>query len=59
MAARRTLRATLLPLLAIAGCHSFHVETIVENRTGEPIRLLEVDYPQASFGKDVLDGGAD
>jgi hypothetical protein len=59
MATRRFLHAALLPLLAAAGCHSFHIETVVENRTGEAIRLLEVDYPSASFGKDVLDAGAD
>ena len=42
-------------LLAMAGCHSYHVETTVENRTGAPIQLLEVDYPSASFGADKLD----
>ena len=38
----------------MAGCHSYHVETTVENRTGAPIQLLEVDYPSASFGADSL-----
>lgn len=38
----------------LAGCHSAHVEVAVENRTGAPIRLLEVDYPNASFGSDSL-----
>lgn len=42
-----------------AGCHSYHIEMMVENRTGEPIQLLEVDYPTASFGKNVLADGAD
>ena len=36
--------------LAASGCHSYHVDTTVENRTGAPIQLLEVDYPSASFG---------
>jgi hypothetical protein len=36
------------------GCHSYHVETAVENRTGGAIQLLEVDYPSASFGSDSL-----
>jgi hypothetical protein len=36
------------------GCHSYHVETAVENRTGGAIQLLEVDYPSASFGSDRL-----
>ena len=38
----------------LAGCHSAHVEVTVENRTGAPVRLLEVDYPNASFGSDSL-----
>jgi hypothetical protein len=41
-----------------AGCHSYHVETSVENRTGGPIQLLEVDYPNASFGSNALAAGA-
>lgn len=44
--------------LAAAGCHSYHVETTVENRTGAPIQLLEVDYPSASFGANSLASGA-
>lgn len=42
----------------LAGCHSAHVEVAVENRTGTPVRLLEVDYPSASFGSDELGSGA-
>jgi len=37
-----------------AGCHSYHVDATVENRTGAPVKLLEVDYPSASFGADKL-----
>lgn len=49
-----------LPFVAaMAGCHSYHIETTVENRTGGPIELLEVDYPSASFGKNALAAGAD
>lgn len=40
-----------------AGCHSYHIEATVENRTGAPIQLLEVDYPSASFGADKLAPG--
>jgi hypothetical protein len=53
-----------LSLLAVAviagpvGCHSYHVDATVENRTGAPIQLLEVDYPSASFGADKLAAGA-
>jgi hypothetical protein len=43
----------------VAGCHSYHVETIVENHTGGTIQLLEVDYPSASFGADSLAAGAE
>jgi len=42
----------------MAGCHSYHVETTVENRTGAAIQLLEVDYPSASFGANSLTAGA-
>jgi hypothetical protein len=51
---------SLLPVFAAtAGCHSYHVETTVENHAGEPIKLLEVDYPSASFGADSLAVGAE
>jgi hypothetical protein len=56
---RGILAAIVLPALALlAGCHSYHVETSVENRTGGPIQLLEVDYPNASFGDNSLAAGA-
>jgi hypothetical protein len=45
-------------MIVSTGCHSYHVETSVENRTGAPIELLEVDYPSASFGADKLAAGA-
>ena len=49
------LAAIVLPaLMAAAGCHSYHVETTVENRTGAAIQLLEIDYPSASFGANSL-----
>lgn len=50
--------AATIALLA-AGCHSFHVDSTVENRTGGPVKLLEVDYPSASFGADAIASGAD
>lgn len=56
---RGVLATVLLPIFAAAiGCHSYHVETTVENRTGEAIQLLEVDYPSASFGAGILASGA-
>lgn len=51
--------AILAGSFAVGGCHSYHIETTVENRTGAAIQLLEVDYPSASFGADSLDAGAD
>jgi len=45
--------------LAVAGCHSYRIDAVVENRTGGPIELLEVDYPSASFGMDKLAAGSD
>lgn len=55
----RTFVLAGLLSLAAAGCHSYHVEATVENRTGSRIELLEVDYPSASFGKDALNDGED
>ena len=55
------LRASLfaaVACLAVSGCQSPHVEVTVENRTGAEVRLLEVDYPSASFGSDSLAAGA-
>ena len=49
--------AVLASILPIA-CRSSHVDLAVENRTGAPVRLLEIDYPSASFGKDALAPGA-
>jgi hypothetical protein len=49
--------AALMLTALLAGCHSYHVETSVENRTGGAIQLLEVDYPSASFGDNRLDAG--
>jgi hypothetical protein len=54
------LAIALSPALsALAGCHSYHIDTTIENRTGGAVRLLEVDYPSASFGTDSIAAGAD
>ena len=45
-------------LLFGTGCRSYHIETSIENHSGAAIRLLEVDYPSASFGTDGLAAGA-
>jgi len=52
------LIAVFAPILVwAAGCHSYHIDMTVENRTGAAIQLLEVDYPSASFGADKLAPG--
>jgi hypothetical protein len=53
------LSVMLAPMLFCAvGCHTYPLEITVENHTGGPIQLLEVDYPSASFGADSLASGA-
>jgi hypothetical protein len=49
-----TAAILLSALVLAAGCHSYQIETTVENRTGAAIQLLEVDYPSASFGANSL-----
>ena len=46
-------------LAAITGCHSPYVAATVSNRTTQPLKLIEVDYPSASFGTENLAPGAD
>lgn len=58
-AIRKSFGIALLPVLAAPiACHSYHVDTTIENRTGGVARLLEVDYPSASFGTDAITAGA-
>ena len=44
--------------VSLTACHSYHIDTTIENRTGAAIQLLEVDYPSASFGADRSPSGA-
>ena len=46
-------------LLAVTGCHSPYVAATVSNHTSQPVELVEVDYPSASFGTQNLAPGAD
>jgi hypothetical protein len=56
----RPLIALALSLIATTGCRrSPYVLTTVSNHTTQPIALLEVDYPSASFGTENLAPGAD
>ena len=56
---RFCILASLVCVLAVTGCHSDHVQATVSNHTSQPILLLEVDYPSASFGTQKLAPGAD
>lgn len=38
----------------LGGCRSAFVETTIQNHTGNPVHLIEVDYPSASFGISAL-----
>src|ERR1035437_1763584 len=46
-------------VLTLAGCHSAYVEVTIANHTAEPLALVEVDYPSASFGTQALAPGRD
>ncbi len=41
-------------LFTCLGCHSAFIEATVTNRTAAPISVVEVDYPSASFGTQLL-----
>jgi hypothetical protein len=53
----------LLPLcaltIALTGCHSPYIATTISNHTTQPITLIELDYPSASFGTQSLAPGQD
>lgn len=53
------LAAGVLPFfLGIWACRSAYVQTAIVNHTGAPVRLIEVDYPSASFGTQQIAAGA-
>lgn len=59
MVARRLLGLVGMVTLVLAGgCKSPYVNATVKNDTGAVVTLVEVDYPSASFGRDVLAAGA-
>jgi hypothetical protein len=49
----------LATALTLTGCHSTFIEATISNRTPEPLALIEVDYPSASFGTQTLAPGQD
>lgn len=59
LSTRRTALAALtLAALALTGCHSHYISMDVRNASTQPITLIELDYPSASFGVDTLAAGA-
>jgi hypothetical protein len=44
---------------ALAGCHSPYIVATLSNRTSQPLSLVELDYPSASFGTQNLAPGQD
>lgn len=53
-----SLAASLGACLSLAACHSPYVQTDIVNHSGSEIRLVEVDYPDASFGTQKVADGA-
>jgi len=49
----------LAAVFALTGCHSAVIDATLSNRTAEPLSLVEVDYPSASFGTQSLAPGRD
>jgi hypothetical protein len=48
--AKTSFLGVLVCLAGFGGCHSAFVETTIDNQSASPVRLVEVDYPSASFG---------
>ena len=49
----------LLAMVGMSGCKSAYVAATIRNESGATVSLVELDYPSASFGKDVLGNGAE
>jgi hypothetical protein len=49
----------LASVLTLTDCHSAYIAATISNHTSEPLSLLEVDYPSASFGTQALAPGQD
>jgi hypothetical protein len=49
----------LAAALVLTGCHSAFIDATVSNHTTQPLSLIEVDYPSASFGTQALAPGQD
>lgn len=53
-----SIAAAVAVCLSLAACHSPYVQTDIVNHSGSAIRLVEVDYPDASFGTQKVADGA-
>ncbi len=49
----------LVSLGFLPGCHSSFVQTTIVNHSGAPLRLVQLDYPSASFGTGNLNNAAE
>lgn len=52
------IATTLLACLSLSACRSAFVQADIINHTGGPVQLIEVDYPDASFGTQQIAPGA-
>ena len=51
----RSLLLLLIAVFSLIACRSAYVETTIDNSGPAALRLIEVDYPSASFGTQTLD----
>jgi hypothetical protein len=53
------LMLAMVAVVGLSGCRSRYIEATVHNGSGAAVSVVEVDYPSASFGKELLADGAD
>jgi hypothetical protein len=51
--------AAIAAILTLTGCHSTYIAATISNHTTQPLALVELDYPSASFGTQTLAPGQD
>lgn len=56
---RRFYLVALLALFCLTGCHSPYISATISNRAAQPVTLVELDYPSASFGTQSIAPGQD
>jgi hypothetical protein len=56
---RLTRLLAVAALATLTGCHSAFIDATLRNRTSQPLSLVELDYPSASFGAQTLAPGQD